>query len=98
MSGRIKKFFEISLFNTAKLNFCYWGVRGLFHPRILASRNLKILKLKGKVTVKSTKVGAVQIGFGHVGIVDKKTVGLYGKTLEKSFLAEWRIWDLGLES
>lgn len=72
MSGRIKKFFEISLFNTARLNFCYWGVRGLFHPCILASRNLKILKLKGKVTVKSTKVGAVQIGFGHVGIVDKK--------------------------
>jgi len=71
VNGSIKKFFEISLFNTVKLNFYYWGVGGLFHPRILASRNLKILKLQGKVNVKSTKAGAVQIGFGHVGIVDK---------------------------
>ena len=54
------------------MNFHYWGLGGLLHPRILASKNLKIKKMKGKVTVKSSKIAAVQIGFGHVGIVDNK--------------------------
>ena len=45
---------------------------GVLHPRILAARNLKILKLGGKVSIGSNKLGAVQIGFGHVGIVDNQ--------------------------
>lgn len=28
----------------------------------------------------------------------KETIDLYGKTLEKLFLREWRIWARGLES
>ena len=45
---------------------------GVLYPRILASRQLKIQKLGGKVVIYNNKVGAVQIGFGYVGIVDKK--------------------------
>lgn len=38
----------------------------------MAARNLKISKLSGKVSIDSNTIGAVRIGFGHVGIVDNK--------------------------
>ena len=46
------------------------GGGGILHPIIIASRNLKILKLKGTVQVKKKSIGAVKIGFGYIGIVD----------------------------
>lgn len=72
MNRRITKLLEISVFNTIRMNFYYFGWGGIFRPRILAAKNLKIQKLDGNVIIKSMKVGAVQIGFGHVGIVDNK--------------------------
>ena len=62
MNRRISKLFVISVFNTVRMNYHYFGWGGVLRPRILASKNLKILKLDGTVFIKSTKIGAVQIG------------------------------------
>ena len=60
----------------------------------MASKNLKILKLDGTVFIKSTKIGAVQIGFGHVGIIDSKAhKALWENSGEISFLG---VANLGL--
>lgn len=43
------------------------------HPIILASKHLKIEILKGKViTPKLSPIANIQIGFGYIGIIDKK--------------------------
>lgn len=63
---------QISLINTLKLNIYYFGWRTVLCPIIIASRNLKIVKLSGKVIANDKKIGAIKIGFGNIGIVDKK--------------------------
>lgn len=63
---------EISLINTFRLNHHYFDWGGVIRPVIIASRNLKIEKLSGSVKVSTNKIGAVKIGFGHVGIIDNK--------------------------
>ena len=42
------------------------------HPYILASRDLKILKLGGEVKIEKPAVGCIKIGLGECGIVDHK--------------------------
>ena len=59
MNRRITKLLEVSVFNTIKMNFYYFGWGGILRPWILAAKNLKIQKLDGNVIIKSTKVGAV---------------------------------------
>lgn len=87
MNRRISKLLEISVFNTVRMNYRYFGWGGVLRPRILVSKNLKVLKLDGTVIVKSAKIGAVQIGFGHVGIIDSKVYkSLWENSGEISFL------------
>ncbi len=62
---------DIGIINTLRLNVRYFGVRTIFHPVILASRYLKIQKLDGTVIVHNRSIGAIRIGFGDVGIIDK---------------------------
>ena len=69
---RLCKICEIGFLNTLRLNYYYFGLRGVFHPVFLASRNLKIITLKGSVNANDLNTGSIKIGFGNVGIVDKK--------------------------
>ena len=48
MSGRIKKFFEISLFNTARLNFCYWGGQRTFSSAYLGFQKFENSEIERK--------------------------------------------------
>ena len=68
----IKKIFSVGILNTLRLNIHYFGVKEIFHPRIIASKNLKILSMRGTVTAESSEIGAIQIGFGHVGVIDNR--------------------------
>lgn len=77
MNRKIKKLLEIGIINTVKMNFYYFGMGGVLHPIILASKHVKIQSLKGKVIAHDVSKGAIQVGFGYVGIVDKK----YRRTL-----------------
>lgn len=71
MDKKLKKFLDIGIINTLRLNIRYFGVGAIFHPIILASKYLKIQKLKGTVVAHNKSIGAVRIGFGNVGIIDK---------------------------
>lgn len=66
----IKKYLEISIINTLRMNFYYFGLEGLFRTYILCSRNLKIDNLKGKVILHRKERGIVRIGFGRVEVID----------------------------
>lgn len=69
---KIKNILNVSIINTFRLNHHYFGWWGVFEPVLVASRNLKIEKLSGKIEVEKPRVGAVRLGFGYVGIVDEK--------------------------
>lgn len=70
---KLKRIFKISIINTIRMNFHYFGIKGIIHPYILASRNLKISKLAGQIDLnKRSKIGSIQIGFLEVGIFDFK--------------------------
>lgn len=69
---KFSKLFEIGIINTIRLNVHYFGWAGAVKPVIVASRNLKIRKMQGRVIARDKSFGAVRIGFGDVGIVDKK--------------------------
>ncbi len=73
----LKKIKEISIVNTIRMNLFYFGIKSLIHPIILASKNVKINKLSGSVKVNTLHRGGIQIGFGHVGVIDTK----YTRTL-----------------
>lgn len=63
---------KLSLFQTVRFNFHYFGLKGIIHPKVLLSKNVKIVNLSGSVIATSSKIGAVKIGFGEVGIIDNK--------------------------
>ncbi len=63
---------HISLIKTARMNIKYFGLKGVFRPVILASRNLKIRTLNGTVKAETLRIGAIKIGFGSVGVADSK--------------------------
>lgn len=56
-SMNIHKLLEIGLINTLRLNIRYFGLSGMFHPVILASRHLKIQKMEGQVIVHDRALG-----------------------------------------
>lgn len=70
--AKIKNILEVGVINTIRINFYYFGIKGIICPYIIASRNLKLKTLKGKVIVNNRTIGAIKIGFGSVGILDKK--------------------------
>ena len=95
--AKIKNILEVGIINTIRINFYYFGIKGIICPYIIASRNLKLKTLKGKVIVNNKTIGAIKIGFGSVGILDKK----YCRSLWEikgllSFL-ELLIWELDHE-
>lgn len=70
---KIKKLFKIGLINTIRLNIHYFGFSSLLHPKIIAGRQLQILKLDGEVkTDDSVKTGDIQIGISGSAIFDSK--------------------------
>lgn len=77
MNRRLKKLLEIGIWNTIRMNLHYFGVKGLLKPVIFASKHVKIQFLGGTVIAHDLSRGAIQLGFGHVGTVDKK----YRRTL-----------------
>lgn len=68
----IKLFIETSFIKTIVFNKKYFGIKSLICPKVLISRNVKLLKLGGDVRVEDSRIGAVRIGYGDVGIIDKK--------------------------
>lgn len=69
---KVKDLLYVSVINTIRMNFSYFGWKGIFFPVIVASKNLKIKKLSGKVFTKKARIGSIKIGFGSVGIIDEK--------------------------
>ncbi len=68
----IRKFLSISILNTIRMNFHYFGFRGVLNTYILCSRNLKIKDFCGTVTLARKERGIVRIGFGEVEVIDGK--------------------------
>lgn len=70
---KIKRVMSVSIIKTLLLNGKYFGIKGILHPYIVASKNLKITNLNGKVSVdKNLPIGAITIGFPDISIFDSK--------------------------
>lgn len=69
---KLKTLFKVSFLKTIRVNLKYFGVKYVFKPIILVSKNTKIYRLKGKVLAENKSFGAIRVGFGFVGIVDRK--------------------------
>lgn len=69
---RLSKLLHIGIINTVRLNVRYFGLEGVFYPIIFASRNLKILSLKGTVKCENASLGAIRLGLECLGTVDKR--------------------------
>lgn len=61
------------IWNTIRLNYCYFGFKGLLNPCILASKDIRLQALKGKIIVDNKKFGLIRIGLGYYGVTDGKT-------------------------
>lgn len=69
----IKKLFQLSVIKTLRLNIHYFGWKNGWHFYILASRNLKIQRMKGQINfLNPPKTGIICLGFPHTGIFDQK--------------------------
>ena len=69
MSGDI--LFNCSILKTLRFNFHYFGLKGFKFP-CLISRNFILKKLGGEVVLNNYNTGIIRLGFGNVGIFDKK--------------------------
>lgn len=69
---KIKNVLNLSVMKTIRMNYKYFGIKYIFRPIILVSRNTKIYRLKGKVISNNKSFGAIRIGFGRIGIVDSR--------------------------
>lgn len=69
----LKKLMRISIIKTLRMNLHYFGLKGLFHPYIIASKNVRIISLKGSVIVVDPSLACIHLGFNDVGIFDTKT-------------------------
>ena len=68
----IKKILSIGIWNTIRLNYQYFGIRGIIHGYILVARRTVIVT-KGILHYEGTPhFGCIQIGFHSVGIADYK--------------------------
>lgn len=72
MAISLEKIFRISLLNTIRFNFKYFGFKHIFYPYIIASRNVKIKKLEGSVKIEKPSLGCIKLGFSNVCIKDAK--------------------------
>ncbi len=70
----IKRYLETSIIKTLVFNVHYFGIKTIFEPYVLVSRNVRFQKLKGTVRIDNPKLGSVKLGFGYVGIVDKRYI------------------------
>lgn len=62
------KISQIGIINTIRINFSYFKFKDAVKFPIIASRNLKIRKLGGKVKIFNLTTGCVQIGFDEISI------------------------------
>ena len=63
---------QLSVVKTLRINKRYFGWGGVMKPRILCSKHVRLVNVRGSVSCPD-KIGTVHLGFGHVGIVDEKT-------------------------
>lgn len=63
--------FNCSILKTLWFNFHYFGWKGFEFP-CLISRNFILKKLGGEVVLSKYNTGIIRLGFGNVGIFDKK--------------------------
>lgn len=69
----LEKLKEISISKTIRMNWHYFGIRGIVNCYIIAAKNLKILRLKGSIKFEhEPQFGMIQIGFSNTGVFDKK--------------------------
>ncbi|MEQ6366195.1 LbetaH domain-containing protein [Lactiplantibacillus plantarum] len=73
----LQNLIRISLIKTAIFNVHYFGWASLLKPKVICARGVQLLKLQGKVDVRSEKIGAVRLGFGDVGILDRKKTTIF---------------------
>ncbi len=59
----MRNILSIGIINTLRMNIRYFSLKSIFHPIILASRNLKIIKLEGSIISEDHSIGAIKIGF-----------------------------------
>jgi len=60
--------------HTLKFNFRYFPLKEALLFPVIISRHIKFLKLEGSLTVTApVKYGMIRIGFGNVGLFDKKS-------------------------
>lgn len=70
---KVLRLLEISLINTIRMNWFYFGWKGVLGGYIIAAKNLKILRLDGSLNFTTCPYrGILQIGFSSNGIFDKK--------------------------
>lgn len=69
---RCSRLFEISIIKTLRFNLHYFGIKAVFSPYVLCSKNVRFEKLGGEVKLKNRKVGNVKLGFKSVPIFDYK--------------------------
>lgn len=70
----VKRLFEISIIKTIWFNFHYFGMKSVFRPFVLCSRNVRIEKLDGVILLENSKFGCVRLGFKSVPLFDFKYV------------------------
>lgn len=69
-----RDFLNISILKTICFNIRYFGIKGLLKPRVLLSRNVRLIHMGGCVqTDFSAGNGRVYLGFKAAGIADAKT-------------------------
>lgn len=68
----IKKFLNISLIKTIRINYHYFGIGGVLRSYILCSKHVLLKELHGNVTLDRKERGIVRIGFGEVEVIDGK--------------------------
>lgn len=67
------KTMKVSLFKTIRFNCHYFGLKSIFRPVVICSKNLLIKRLSGSVKVKEfNKIGAIRLGFADVEVIDRK--------------------------
>lgn len=64
---------NLSIVKTLRFNMRYFGFKGIVKPRVILSRNVKLVHLGGSVNVDESRgAGYVYLGFKVSGIADIK--------------------------
>ena len=58
----IKKLLKISIIKTIHFNFHYFGFKGMFNPKVILAKNVKLKDLRGSIELKNINQ-RIQIGF-----------------------------------